>query len=173
MAFKLHIFGIVIIVIGVFIGIFFYGGVALIAVSIICGIFFMALGKIVELLEKIEQKLPDLSNSNTYQVQEYSVTSSDFDVYDSSNETYQFLTLDGNDYIQARVFKNYLDIKENTISFKLPSRVQQVFTKHDTYRLSVDVFSKDDIVFVKLASLGIHASQLGNSIVLSYSITIK
>jgi hypothetical protein len=169
MASRLRIIGIIIIVLGVIIGFIIYGFPVIVG-SIISGIFFIALGKIIELLEKIEQKLPDRSTSQVDHVMlKYSVTSSDFDVYDSNKETYQFFSVDGDDYIQIEVFKNYIEDKENSVSFKLPSRVQQVFTKHDSYSLSVDVFSKDNIVFVKLATLGINASHLSSSIVLSYS----
>lgn len=164
----LYFIGALIIIIGVLTGFFVPFGLPFVGGSIVSGIFFMALGKIVELLEKIEKKLPDQSNSKTYRAREYSVSSSNFEVYDAHNETYQFFTLDGDDFIQARVFKNYIEINGDSIVFKLPNKTQMEWVKHESYNISAHIFSRDNIVFVRLSSLGISASHLGSSIVLSY-----
>lgn len=165
----LYYVGALIIVIAFISGLFVPLGFLYIGGSIVSGIFFMALGKIVELLQKIEQKLPERSDSIAYRDREYKVRSTDFVVYDAHNETYQFFRLDGDDFIQVRVFKNYIEIRGELIVFNLPNKEQLEFRKHPSYHAAEPVITRDNIVFVRLASLGIRASHLGNSIVLSYT----
>ncbi|MBE1442276.1 hypothetical protein [Paenibacillus sp. OAS669] len=165
----LYFVGALIIVVGVLAGVLVPLGLPFIGGSIVSGIFLMALGRIVELLEKIERKLPGQLTSQTQQVQEYTVSSSDFEVYESRNETYRFFTLDGDDFIQARVFKHYMELHGESIVFKLPNQEQREWIKEPAYHASAHLFTRDHIVFVRLSSLNIKASRLGDSIVLSYS----
>ncbi|WP_079914862.1 hypothetical protein [Paenibacillus sp. 32352] len=165
----LYFVGALIIVVGVLAGVLVPLGLPFIGGAIVSGLFLIALGRIVELLEKIERKLPDPSNSQTQQVQEYTVSSSDFEVYESRNETYRFFTLDGEDFIQARVFKHYMELHGESIVFKLPNQEQREWIKEPAYHASAHLFTRDHIVFVRLSSLNIKASRLGDSIVLSYS----
>ncbi|MEC0229039.1 hypothetical protein [Paenibacillus alba] len=166
---TLYVIGLLIILFGVIAGFSTPSGLPFVGGAIVSGVFFMALGKIVELLERIEQKLPNQSNSNPYQMQEYAVVSSDFEVYESKNETYQFFTLNGSNLIQARVFKKYIEIDGDKYLFKLPNKESQEFIKHNSYNLSAAMFTKDSISFINLSALGINASLMGNQIVLSYS----
>jgi hypothetical protein len=135
--------------------------------SIIGGVFFLALGKIVDVLVKIEMKLPALKYADEFQPIEFKVVSNDFEVYDSNNETYQFFDLGGSEFIQARVFKNYLDISEKSFVFKLPNSEQMEFQVMEYYSPNAEMFSIDSIIFVKLLSLNIKATRHGNVITLS------
>jgi hypothetical protein len=131
-------------------------------------VFFLALGKIVEVLEKIEKKLPERIYSDEFPTTEFKVKSYDFDVFESNSETYQYFTLNGNEFIQARVFKSYINIKETTFLFKLPNREEKELPVFKDYSQTADLFSRDEIIFVKLSSLYIGSTRNGNVITLSY-----
>jgi hypothetical protein len=144
------------------------GDVSIILSTVFGGVIFLALGKIVEILEKIEKKLPERKYTEEFPITEFSVRSNDFEVYDSNNETYKYFTLNGNEFIQARVFKNYIDIKETDFEYKLPNRNEIKLTVYKEYSPIVDMFSRDEIIFVKLSSLNISLLRRGNKITLSY-----
>ncbi|QGQ96406.1 hypothetical protein EHS13_16710 [Paenibacillus psychroresistens] len=135
---------------------------------IIGGVFFLAMGKIVEVLVKIEKKLPERLITNEFSNIEFFVKSNDFEVYDSSNETYQYFILDGNEFIQARVFKNYLEANESSFIYRLPNRGEIKLTVYKEYSQLADMFSKNNIIFVKLSSLNISLIRQGNDIRLRY-----
>jgi hypothetical protein len=171
MAMTLYIVGVLIISIGALIGFTSNGsGIVILASSIPGGVFFLALGKIIDVLESIERKLPEPVR-NSLQSIEYKVVSSDFKVYDSEQETYRFMKLDGNDFIQARVFKHYISIAENAFLFKLPNKKEAKLFVIDAYQPSADLFMKDNIAFVRLAYFDIQATLAGGQIVLSYKQT--
>jgi hypothetical protein len=172
MELVLYILGILIITLGVMIGFVANDGLSnndssILINAIIGGVFFLALGKIVEVLVKIEKKLPALKYADEFQPIEFKVVSNDFEVYDSNNETYQFFDQDGNEFIQARVFKNYLEITEKSFIFKLPNTAQMEFHVMKYYSPTAEMFSRDAIIFAKLLSLHIKATRHGNLITLS------
>jgi hypothetical protein len=172
MELVLYILGIFIITLGVMIVFLGNNGLSSIDFSIVVnaiigGVFFLALGKIVEVLVKIEKKLPALKYADEFQPIEFKVVSNDFEVYESNNETYQFFDLDGNEFIQARVFKNYLVITEKSFVFKLPNSEQIEFQVMKYYSPTADMFARDEIIFVKLMSLNMKATRNGNLITLS------
>jgi hypothetical protein len=172
MELALYILGIMIITLGVMIVFFANNGLSstdfsIVINAILGGVFFLALGKIVEVLVKIEKKLPAQEYTDEFQPIEFKVVSNDFEVYESNNETYQFFELDGNEYIQARVFKNYLDISEKSFVFKLPYSDQMEFQVMKYYSPTAEMFSRDAIIFVKLLSLNMKATRNGNLIALN------
>ena len=147
-------------------------GISIIVSSFIGGMLFIGFGKMIEMLIKIERKLPDsiLHDDSEYEQNEYSFSSGEFEVYNGKSETYRLLRLNGEDYVQTRIFKNYLDFDGPLYTFSLPSKEQITLHKHDKYEPGADLFSSDGILFVKLASLGIEAIREGKTIILKYAV---
>jgi hypothetical protein len=165
----LYAVGWIIIIFGLFIAIVIHVDFSIVVITVTGGVIILALGKIVEVLERIEKKLPERSYSEEFPAAEFKVKSNHFEVYDSNNETYQYFILDGSEFIQARVFKNYMEINGSSFIYELPNREEIQLTVYKEYSLTAEMFSRDDgLIFVKLSALKINPTRQGNIIFLSY-----
>lgn len=163
----LYVVGVVAVVAGIFFG-FIWGYLGLISgIGIfIAGLILLGLGKIIEVLQSIEAKLP---NNITKRSGEFTVVSTDFEVYGGNEETYKFMEMNGEAFIQARVFRNYLEYDEDSCTFRLPNRSEVKLAKEGGYRTGAKLFSIDHVLFVSVEALGLTASHNGKEIVLSAS----
>lgn len=128
------------------------------------GLILMGLGKIIEVLQSIDSKLP---NNEAKRSVEFIVSSTDFEVYGGNGETYKFLERDGQSFIQARVFRDYLEYDEESCTFRLPNRPEVKLAKEGSYRPGAKLFTIDNVLFVSVDALGLTASRNGREIVLS------
>lgn len=166
MSFAASITGVILIVLSVVYAIYEQTATPMLFYSVPTGVFFLSLAKIIDLLVKIEARLS--GNQPALQQGEYHFTSTDFEVHEQNNETYRLIKVDGRDFVQARIFKNYLDVHENSITFSLPGKEKVELTQQQANSQGANLFMLDGTAYVKLSVLGINAAIVGNTIRLKY-----
>ncbi|WP_028563179.1 hypothetical protein [Paenibacillus pinihumi] len=165
----LYVAGILLIVAGAFFGISSESGL-LFFYSILPGIFLMAIGRIISLLERIEQKLPGQNDRQTGQFgSKYTFRSLDFQVFADMNGLYQYVRLDGHDYVQATLFKNHMSHEGDVFVFSLPNKPEIKLHRQGMYEAGAELFMSNNATLVSLQVLGLTASHENGEIRLSYS----
>jgi hypothetical protein len=158
MKILLWIAGMLVLVFGVFIGIA-GGNLIVILLSIVGGFILLGLSKIIDLVEQINDRslhMPYTHNQIRTILQaspEYVIDAGQFEIYPNPETLYALLYLDGEAYIRARVFRNYLSQRDDEYTFSFPDRQPKVMIRANHYYQGVELFGQVEQVFVMLRSI--------------------
>lgn len=152
--------GILLLIIGVFIG-FPSGNGIVILLSVVGGLLLMGVSKLIAILEQIYLKVLQqpftynqvstiIKNSNSYFVE-----SESFHVYPEDQAQYPLIYLDGDYYMRARVFMKYLSQNVYEYTFSFPDQAPITLNRLDYYEKGVELFAFEDQVIVLLNRLNL------------------
>ncbi|WP_123040164.1 hypothetical protein [Cohnella candidum] len=173
MAILLMIAGGLIFVLGIFIGIA-DESLIFILLSVIGGLLLIGLSKIIELLEGITHRslgVPythDQIRTILQSSLEYPVEAEGIAPYPDSDTPYPLLHLDGETYMRARVFRNYLSQDGSLYTFAFPDRPPEVLRRMQGYYPGAELFAHEDQVYVKLSRIRLKPRVEGHKLILEF-----
>ncbi|MDF2661512.1 MAG: hypothetical protein K0Q94_4303 [Paenibacillus sp.] len=156
----LLVVGLFVLVAGTFAGIL-ESDILIVVCSVAGGLILVSLWKIWNVLQKIHYRLLGIAltdsqlNTIVKHSGKYAVESDLFDVYPDSNTPYPLLMLDGELYIRARLFRDYVEQEEDRYQFSLPDREPVELKFSDRYVPGAALFGHGDQVFVSVSRLGL------------------
>ncbi|MGZ9584483.1 hypothetical protein [Paenibacillus marinisediminis] len=144
-------------------------------VSILGGCVLMALGQFVDIFEDMRNRhsleLP-LSKQQVRTIirhsTRYQFISNDLKLYSGDRKEYPLVLLEGEQYIRASLFHEYMAIDINEYTFAFPERASVILHSHYSYYPGVELFELDDALFVKVTSLGITLTLHQNCMMIGY-----
>ncbi|WP_040952500.1 hypothetical protein [Gorillibacterium massiliense] len=168
---SLSIISLVILVSGIMIG-FADKSTLIVLVSVIGGLLLLGISKIMSIAEGIHYRALQLPLSEQQlklimrKSEKYRLESSAFSIYPNMRTEYSLLLLDGEFYLNADAFHDYLKRDGMEYTFALPNQAPVVIMRSYSYSKGVELFGFQNQGYLMLKSIHVNPTIKGSKVFL-------